>query len=305
MKENIIKEITYKNFGKCLEISNGEINAIITIDFGPRIIRYGFVDGENMLYEDINREISQDNISPLKDKWNLYGGHRLWAAPESFARTYYPDNDPVSYEIADDGVIFTPPVQEWTNLSCKLKISMNNEDGSLAINHEIKNNGAWSITLAPWSITAVAGGGIEIIPHPQNDTGLLPNRTISLWPYSNANDKRLTLGNKYIILNHSLPSDDKFKIGINNNLGFAMYLNHGELFIKKFDVTENGIYPDGGVSYESYLCSKYPEMEALAVLSDLKPNDSVSLCESWSLFKESCPDMDENKIDELVKKYVK
>ena len=51
------------NFGKCLEISNGEINAIITIDFGPRIIRYGFVDGENMLYEDINREISQDNIS--------------------------------------------------------------------------------------------------------------------------------------------------------------------------------------------------------------------------------------------------
>ena len=50
------KEITYKNYGRCLEMTNGTVELVVTLDLGPRIIRYGFCGKDNMLYEDIARE---------------------------------------------------------------------------------------------------------------------------------------------------------------------------------------------------------------------------------------------------------
>ena len=42
------KEIEYKNFGRCLEMSNEIIRIVVTLDFGPRVICYSFIDGENI-----------------------------------------------------------------------------------------------------------------------------------------------------------------------------------------------------------------------------------------------------------------
>ena len=44
----------YKNFGKCMEISNGTVKALVTVDIGPRVIYYG-VKGMNIMHEDIDR----------------------------------------------------------------------------------------------------------------------------------------------------------------------------------------------------------------------------------------------------------
>jgi len=41
-----IKEITYKSYKNCIQISNGEINLIVTTQEGPRIIRYGLMENE-------------------------------------------------------------------------------------------------------------------------------------------------------------------------------------------------------------------------------------------------------------------
>ena len=47
-------EIQYKDYGKCLKIDNGLIEAIITLDVGPRIISFSFIRGENIMSS--NRE---------------------------------------------------------------------------------------------------------------------------------------------------------------------------------------------------------------------------------------------------------
>ena len=39
----------YKNFGKCMEISNGTVKALVTVDIGPRVIYYG-VKGMNIMH---------------------------------------------------------------------------------------------------------------------------------------------------------------------------------------------------------------------------------------------------------------
>lgn len=301
-----IQEITYKNFGKCVLLSNGLIEVIITVDVGPRIIRYGFTNGNNILYEDINREIYRDNLTEFENGiWYLYGGHRLWAAPEALPRSYYPDNEPVSYEIQDNSIRFIPPAQKWTQIQQILTLTLEEKSSKLIISHEITNIGAWPITLAPWAVTVLCENGTEVIPMPQNDSGLLPNTKIALWPYAKMNDKRVIWGEKFIILKQLSEIPDNFKTGINSEQGFAMYFAEDNLFIKHFDVNKNGIYPDGGVSFESYSCPLYTEMETLSPLTEISSGESVSHREVWELYKENYPGDDENKLEEMVKKYVR
>ena len=44
-----VKEISsFKDYGRCVSISNGVIEAYVTVDLGPRIIKFGFVDGQKV-----------------------------------------------------------------------------------------------------------------------------------------------------------------------------------------------------------------------------------------------------------------
>ena len=77
------KEISYKTFGKVLAITNGTIDLYVTVDCGPRIIRYGLCGGENFMFEDVEGGIVEkgENFDEYfyKDAyWRTYGGHRLW-----------------------------------------------------------------------------------------------------------------------------------------------------------------------------------------------------------------------------------
>ena len=92
--------IAYGGWEKCIRLSNGKIELIITLEVGPRIIRFGFVDGENIFYEDSNQM-----GKTLGDVFRLYGGHRLWVSPEIPGFTDYPDNFPVEYRAEKNSVI--------------------------------------------------------------------------------------------------------------------------------------------------------------------------------------------------------
>ena len=94
-----IKEVRYKNFGKCLFISNDLMEVLVTVDIGPRIIKCNLKGKENMMFEDVERNFSNDVSSMFGEEktWYTYGGHRIWLSPEGFPETYYPDNDKVLY----------------------------------------------------------------------------------------------------------------------------------------------------------------------------------------------------------------
>ena len=217
-----VEETTYKNFGKCVKISNDKVELYVTIDFGPRIIRYGFVGGENMLFEDINREISQsgelfDEIFDKGDLWYLYGGHRLWTSPEVMPTTYYPDNAPVEYRELDTGVRFIPPEQKRKQIQMIIDVTLDDETSKVEINHKIFNVGLWYIEFAAWAISVMSPGGKEVIPVPRCDTGLLPNRCVSFWPYSKMNDPRVCWGDKFVTLKQDAGIQDAVKFGFTND----------------------------------------------------------------------------------------
>lgn len=85
-----IEERQYKNYGKCLFICNGTVEIAVTLDIGPRIIRFAFLDGENEFFEEENFDKQQPTEGAWtkfgdEGVWHMYGGHRFWISPEERA----------------------------------------------------------------------------------------------------------------------------------------------------------------------------------------------------------------------------
>lgn len=301
------QEISYKNYGKCLEISNGAIDLLVTLDVGPRIIRFGFCGEKNMLFEDIDREqnYNKEDMRAIygQDKtWYLYGGHRLWISPE-YADTYYPDNTPIAYEKIKNGAVFVSPEQAVTGLQFTITVEIIG-DSEVKISHFVANNSGDSQDFALWALTVLDKGGVEIIKMNDNDTELLPNRKITAWPYTNFADDRLFMGKKFVSLRQIPGRDESFKLGFDLNYATAAYVNHGAMFVKKYTHYENAEYPDGGCSFETFTNKIFLECETLGELGP-KPDGSVTChVETWKLFNGVTLNdpRDENEIESVWNK---
>jgi len=287
-----IKEINYGNFGRCVQVSNGTVDFVATLDLGPRIIRFGFVGGDNEFFEDVDNKVAE-NGDDFKEKfdsdigWKIYGGHRLWAAPEILPRNFYPDNDPVKYEEIPSGIRLMPPPQKWTNLQMEMEVTIAS-DGSVDVTHKITNIGAWNCEFAVWALSVMAQNGLEVVPLSAKDTGLSHNRRLIIWPYTNITDKRGYWGDKYATVRQDMTATGPFKFGTNCDDGWAAYFNHGNLFVKYFPA--DGVhYTDGGVNYETYTNAHMLEMESLSELKNVAPGETITHWEKWKLFANVTP----------------
>ena len=118
-------EVRYKSFGRCLKIENAFAEVYVTLDFGPRVIRYALRGDANFFFEDRTRAVMHDEKA-MTDYygrgavWYIYGGHRIWASPEAMPESYYPDNTRVRYSIGRTSVTFTPPPQRRNEIAMEL-----------------------------------------------------------------------------------------------------------------------------------------------------------------------------------------
>ena len=90
----------YHGWPNSYRITDGNIELVVTTDVGPRIMRYGFADGQNLFYE------CPPQLGGTGEPWWLLrGGHRLWIAPELIPETYALDNGPVHAALTDQQTI--------------------------------------------------------------------------------------------------------------------------------------------------------------------------------------------------------
>ncbi len=300
-----VKEISaYKNYGRVVSISNGVIEAYVTVDIGPRIIRFGYVGSQNIMNDDTS------NFTPATSKefedyfgegkaFNNYGGHRVWLSPESYPETYYPDCNPVSYEVLSDGAVFTPPAEYKNDVLKQITVRMDPDDTNLQLKMKVTNLSNKVKTFSIWGLTVSAKGGTLIVPMNTRNTGLLSNRIISVWPYTDLSDKRIYFGKKYVTLKQSEISESPIKLGFDLNCGSVYYLLNDDVFVKSFATNHPlGSYPDGGCSFETYTNEGFLEVESLSELSDVLPNASAEHTERWSLIKKPC-DVDTKNDDSI------
>ena len=253
----------------CYYLRNDSVRLIVTSDIGPRILSFGFLDGPNELVI-----LDEDTTRAGEDTFRFYGGHRLWLAPESRSHTYAPDNQPVEVEALTNGLRLTAPVEHTTHIQKQLEITLATDAARVHLVHRISNRGDQSITLAPWALTMCAPEGVGIIPLPpegDHQANLLPKTSLTLWAYTRMADPRWLWGDHYVLLRQNQCLSTPQKVGAYVEQGWIAYANHNHLFVKRFEVSPNGLYPDRGSNAELFANDQFLEIERFHGLSFLEP----------------------------------
>ncbi|MEI6131525.1 MAG: hypothetical protein WCQ41_01705 [Bacillota bacterium] len=303
-----VELIEYKKIRNCIRVTNGNVEIIAITAFGPRIIRYGFIDSKNEFYEDEEQFHSLDS-----EDWQIFGGHRLWHAPEIVDRMALPDILPVDFELSINGFTLNQITEPHSGIQKTMEVKMN-EDGSVEIMHKITNKGMWPIEIANWALSVMGKGGLEVVKTPSRDTDHLPNRSIALWPYTSMNDPRVNWGDKYIFLEQSdrfalteqeikdEVEEKPFKFGLPNESGWIAHFNNDNLFVKRHVHVLSETYPDFNSSFETYTNSFILEIETLGPLVTLAPNEFDEHYEKWELFCGVSRPRNEEEMDLIAKR---
>lgn len=305
-----VKEIEYKNFGNCLSISNGIIEAIVTIDVGPRIISFGYLDESNILFNDIDREYfavsdqAEDESEKEKSTFYNYGGHRISVTPHTTQRKNYADNKSVVYSVLPDTVKFTQTIQEGYNMLLELEVMIYPDSKDMIVIHSLQSLSKKSQILGLSGVTELCKDGTLIIPQNQPEDNIdLPNRSFALWPYSKTDDERVFLGNKYITIRQDPSCNSKFKMGTNNYSNWTAYQVNGYLFIKNYVHERNAKYPDFNSSFEVYTDRNFLEISSLSPLYTIGYKETIRHVENWTIYKTNnkINAIDQDQIEDIIK----
>ena len=275
-------QVTFLDLPGCYRLSNDDAEVILSAAAGPRILRYALAGGANMLGEHPAAAVT----TPW-GPWRPLGGHRLWAAPEVLPRTYAPDNDPVAVEVLGERSVRLRQTVDQSGLEKWIAVTLATSGTAVLVEHSITNRALWPITLAPWALTIMRGGGSALIPqapYRSHDDDLLPARPLVMWSFTDLSDRRWTLGPRFIRLRCDPALSAPQKLGVGNEQGWCAYHHAGTLFVKQFPYIAGAAYPDYGCNTETYTAGDFVEIESLGALVTLEPGQSVAHTERWALF---------------------
>jgi hypothetical protein len=279
-----VERLTYFNQPNCIRLSNGTVELIVTTAIGPRVIRYGFIGGDNML-----AELPDASVKTELGEWKPWGGHRLWTAPEHMPRSYSPDNGPVEATVNGSTVTLVQPVEPQTGIVKELIVTLATTGTEVTIGHRLTNRSLWTVDVAPWALTIMNPNGTILIPqepYASHDDALLPVRAMTMWAYTDLSDSRWRIGPKFIRLSTDAARAGSQKIGVANKRGWAAYARGRQLFVKRHGWDESRTYPDYGVNTEAYTAGTFIELETLGPMATLAPGSSADHEEKWSLVRD-------------------
>src|SRR5436309_8132483 len=127
-----IEKIQYRGWPNCYRISNGEVDLIVTTDVGPRVIRYGFIGGQNV-FKEFNEQMGESGEST----WQARGGHRLWMGPEDAVLTYALDNSPIQAQVKGDVIELTQNVEKETGLQKQITVKLAAKGSGVEVLHRL------------------------------------------------------------------------------------------------------------------------------------------------------------------------
>ncbi|MFZ5910193.1 MAG: hypothetical protein ACOYYU_09285 [Chloroflexota bacterium] len=280
----------------CVPFENASLSLLVAQSVGPRIVSLRFNGGDNLFAElpDFAAE------HPSGEMYHFYGGHRLWHAPEHMPRTYVPDDQPVDIVPTRNGLSITQQVEAETGIEKSIQISLADDKPQAILRHTLTNRGLWPVECAPWAITQFRTGGVAILPQSREQSEVLPNRSLVLWPYTDVASPQVSWGNRYILVRVEM--DIPFKVGFPNPCGWLAYWLDGTLFVKRAAFDAQAAYCDFGSSSECYCNDQFLELETLAPIGKLAPGESATHIETWELYADVDFPADEDMTQGIIEK---
>jgi len=215
--------------------------------------------------------------------YHFRGGHRFCHAPEHPQRSYIPDNDGLSLEMQPNGVDLVGHIETGTGMQKSMSIRLASDQALVTVTHRLKNCNPWEVETAAWGISMMPLGGSAFLPL-KNDGGMSGFLTFS---YSKRSDPRLKILDDFVVIN-AAAAQPPLKIGFLNAQGWMAYLKNDVLFIKRFNPEVGQIHPDQNSNTEMYVEDKCIELESLAALVRLQPEQTVEHVEQWQWISGVC-----------------
>ncbi len=270
---------------ECLVIESGNFKIGVTTQVGPRILGAFLGDEKNLFVL-----MPDEDLPNITTGFRLYGGHRLWHAPEVNPRTYAPDNDPVIVEELEDGSVSFSNDEPLTGLFKTITVAPLGGE-RFEVTHTLINRNQWTIELAPWALSMMAPGGFAVVPQTRlpDANPFAVDRQLNFWPYSNLTDPRFSMTEDFYILRQDTAAATPFKFGCNAPDGWIAYVNDQKVFAKQVQYQAQAVYPDFGCNIESYSCDRFLEIETLGPLAKLEPEAEVTHVERWHAFELDAP----------------
>ncbi|MBN1881000.1 MAG: hypothetical protein JW885_02400 [Deltaproteobacteria bacterium] len=264
------KKVTWEGYEDCYRCVVGDAELIITTGFGPRILSLSTKGTENILFVDTGKTLGRGD-------WRLYGGHRLWIAPET-ETTYAPDNDGCLVETGDD---FLSVLSRDECTGIKKTITIVDENGLIRVDHTITNEGDTLIPGAVWALTCVNNVGTAFFPW--GTGGSWDLKKVVYWHRwmdhaSEINDTQFTPTDDLFLVT---PAGREGKVGSACREGFIGVSARDFTFVKTFERMPVDSYPDDNCAAECYTGPYFTELETLSPLVTFSPGEPLTHSEHW------------------------
>lgn len=295
-----MERLAYQGWQDCYQIESGDCRMIATADIGPRIVHLSRGKGENLL------KLFAGQIGKTGgDEWRVYGGHRLWYAPEDLVESYIPDNHPVEVEVVSpEEICFRVALKPEIEKSLTMRVATNGQ--GFELDNQVRNLGDKVIRTASWGITTLAPGGVGFMPIEKASSpseALQASARMNLWEYTNFSDPAYAWRTELVEI-HQKRALSKQKIGTFLTNPWLAYRLRDAVLIKTFDFHRQDFsavdFPDNGSNVEIYFDRFVLELEGLSPWADLQPGDSVSHTEKLQVFSID-PEWNNEEVIELIK----
>lgn len=271
---------SYEKWAHCVELENGRVRLVASLDAGPRILHFGLSGGANEL-----KLIERSAPSASTRVWKSMGGHRFWYTPE---RTpYIPDNGPVRWRVwGRDGVALIQDAEPGTGLQKSLCIRMHPKKAAITVAHRLRNLGRRTHRVGAWGLTVLKPGGEALLPLPPRGSfprDLRAAGSLVLWPYTDLSNSAWRFGEKLLRFRPGRKNLRPQKIGLWSPEGWIAYFRRGRLLVIHSRPQTKKDYPDQFSNVETWGKSDMVEIETLGPQMELVPKASLEHVQHWSL----------------------
>ncbi|CAI8319910.1 MAG: Uncharacterised protein [Polaribacter sejongensis] len=308
-----INTVLYKGWKKTIAISNSEIKILVVPETG-RIMYYGFVGGENVLYENSalegvlfktgeyyeeDTEIQAPNV----------GGNRVLPCSEEYfhlltGSRHIPDPfiNASSYDVTflENGIVLESPISKILGIQIQRTITISEKGTDVAIQQELikripaQNPIIENIPLTIWSLSKIKTPNCSYFPIHQESI-FKDGYLIPVWPDAK-NNAAINVTTDSAILKIKSSETLPQKVGSDAKNWIAGFFKK-TLFIEKFTFEEKGVYPDNGTSVTIFGNNLFTELECLSPEKTLQIGERISYDLHWSLYNAN----DENEVNSILK----
>ncbi len=279
---------------KSLQLKTDRITLEITPDIGGRIISLTLDDIETFftLPELHGKKFELETPAHKKDLgWLHYGGYKTWLAPQDNWNDKLPffdlDSGPYAYTIDQNAVILTSPICRETGMQFGRTISLS-DSGQVHVDQTMTNHNSEEASWGIWDVTQIKGPGKVLMPLHHSSKFDKKVKGYDDEGLSTKNkESHLSFNEDIVILN--CDQKENFKYGNDSDEGWICALLETDQdkwlgYLKTFETNLSTDYPHECVT-EVFDSGSFPyfEVEVHSPLIKLKPKETFSMKETWTL----------------------